>query len=91
MEICQIGQFVKTNPILTQNKAKQTQFQRGHLLINRMKLIKGDAAEPDKDWKYVSLEKLDKLLDACPNIGWKMLIALCRLAGLRRGEALGWS
>ncbi len=34
------------------------------------------------------LKELDKLLDACPNVGWKMLLALCRLAGLRRGEAL---
>jgi len=34
------------------------------------------------------LEELDKLLDACHNVGWKMLIALCRIAGLRRGEAL---
>ena len=28
------------------------------------------------------------MLDACHNVGWKMLIALCRLAGLRRSEAL---
>ena len=58
------------------------------ILLNSFDRLKGTAAEPDKDWKYVSLEELDKLLDACPNVGWKMLIALCRLAGLRRGEAL---
>ena len=58
------------------------------ILFNPFDRLKGNAAEPDKDWKYVSLEELDKLLDACPNVGWKMLIALCRLAGLRRGEAL---
>lgn len=28
------------------------------------------------------------LLDACSNWGWRTLIAFCRLAGLRRGEAL---
>jgi len=50
--------------------------------------LKGTAREPDKDWKYITLEELDKLLNACPNRSWKMLIALCRLAGLRRGEAL---
>ena len=61
------------------------------ILFNPFDRLKGNAAEPDKDWKYVSLEELDKLLDACPNWGWKMLIALCRLAGLRRGEALGLS
>lgn len=63
------------------------------ILFNPFDRLKGNAAEPDKDWKYISLEELDKLLDTCPNIGWKMLIALCRLAGLRRGEALDlvWS
>jgi integrase len=63
------------------------------ILLNPFDRLKGNAAEPDKDWKHVSLEDLDRLLDACPNWGWKMLIAFCRLAGLRRGEALGlnWS
>lgn len=63
------------------------------ILFNPFDRLKGNAAEPDKDWKYVSMEELDKLLDACPKISWKLLIALCRLAGLRRGEALDlkWS
>ena len=58
------------------------------IMFNPFDRLKGNAPEPDKDWKYVTLEELDKLLDACPSIGWRMLIALCRLAGLRRGEAL---
>jgi len=58
------------------------------ILLNPFGRLKSTAAEPDKDWKYVRLEELDKLLDACQNVGWKMLIALCRLAGLRRGGAL---
>lgn len=47
----------------------------------------------DKTWRYVDLDELELLLTACPNIGWQSLIGLCRLAGLRRGEALGlaWS
>jgi len=63
------------------------------ILFNPFDRLKGMTREPDKDWKYVSLEELDKLLDACPNWGWKLLIALCRLAGLRRGEGLNltWS
>jgi integrase len=44
--------------------------------------------KPDRQWHYVTMEQLDSLLNACPNVGWKMLLALCRLAGLRRGEAL---
>ena len=57
------------------------------ILLNPFDRLKGTAAEPDKDWKYVSLEELDKLLDACHNVGWKMLIALCWLAS-GRGSAI---
>jgi len=63
------------------------------IMFNPVDRLNGTAKEPDKDWKYVTLEELNKLLDACPNWGWKMLMAFCRLAGLRRGEALNltWS
>jgi len=67
---------------------KQNYLTIAYVFLGTVRYIKGNAAEPDKDWKYVSLEELDKLLDACPDMGWKMLIALCRLAGLRRGEAM---
>ncbi|MFC1738604.1 tyrosine-type recombinase/integrase [Planctomycetota bacterium] len=46
----------------------------------------------DKDWHYVTPDEYKKLTDyATPNI--RLLISLCRLAGLRRGEALAleWS
>ncbi len=48
---------------------------------------------PDKNWYFVELPELRRLLDACPNDSWRLLLALCRLAGLRRGEAmrLKWS
>jgi integrase len=63
------------------------------ILYNPFERLRGVAPEPDKDWKYLSIEEFDKLLDTCPNQGWRLLIALCRLAGLRRGEAveLLWS
>ncbi len=57
------------------------------IMVNPFDRLKSNAPEPDKNWKYLSIEELDKLLDACPNWGWKLQIALCRLAGLRRGEA----
>ena len=62
--------------------------QEDLILFNPFERLKGTAREPDKTWKYVSHEELDRLLDACRNWGWKLQIALCRLAGLRRGEAL---
>jgi integrase len=40
-----------------------------------------------KDWYYIGLEEFEKLLRECPNQKWKLLLALCRLAGLRQGEA----
>ena len=63
------------------------------IMFNPFDRLKGAAREPDKNWKHVTFEELDKLLDACPNQSWRLLIALCRLAGLRRGEALDltWS
>ena len=42
----------------------------------------------DRAWPYVDQKKLKKLLVACPNPEWQVFLALCRLAGLRRNEAL---
>lgn len=63
------------------------------MLYNPFDRLKGNASEPDKKWKYVSREKLRQLLEACPSISWRLLLALCRLGGLRQGEALSlqWS
>lgn len=63
------------------------------LMFNAFDRLKVRAQKPDKDWHYVSIEDLDKLLAACKTIGWKCLISICRLGGLRRGEALAlpWS
>jgi integrase len=59
------------------------------IMFNPFDRLKGNIREPDKKWRYVSVEELGKLLDACPTWGWRLQIALCRLAGLRRGEATG--
>lgn len=42
----------------------------------------------DPDFHVVTREDLERLLSVLPNHSWRCLIALCRLAGLRRGEAL---
>lgn len=41
-----------------------------------------------KRFHFVTLDDLAKILDACPDDGWRAVFALCRRAGLRRGEAL---
>ncbi|MFQ5592472.1 MAG: tyrosine-type recombinase/integrase [Phycisphaerae bacterium] len=50
--------------------------------------LTGGLPQAQKNWHYVSLEEFTRLLAACPNQGWCTLLALCRLAGLRQGEAL---
>jgi integrase len=37
---------------------------------------------PNKRW-FISLEDTMRLIDACPNEDWRIIIALCRFAGLR--------
>ena len=61
--------------------------------LNPFDRLKGSAPEPDKDWHYVSRDDRRRLWTACRNVGWQMMLGLCRLAGLRRGEALAmkWS
>jgi len=63
------------------------------VLYNPFDRLKGNTSEPDKKWKHVTREELRQLLEACPSISWRLLLALCRLGGLRQGEALSllWS
>jgi integrase len=63
------------------------------VLYNPFDRLKGNTSEPDKKWKYVTREELHQLLEACPSISWRLLLALCRIGGLRQGEALSllWS
>jgi len=71
----------------------------GHAVANELiasnpfSKLSGRAPDPEKDWRYVSIKELDKLIKACPNHAWKTFLGLLRLAGLRRGEALNleWS
>jgi hypothetical protein len=61
--------------------------------LNPFDKLKSHAPNPERDWHYVSLADFEKLVAACPSVGWSAMLGLCRLAGLRRGEAdvLPWS
>jgi integrase len=41
-----------------------------------------------KSWYYVSPSDFASMLEACPNLPWRLLLSLCRKAGLRSGEAM---
>ncbi len=58
------------------------------VLYNPFDRLSGGLAPLVKNWHYVSIEEFQKLLDACPCQGWRTFLGLCRLAGLRQGEAL---
>jgi len=66
----------------------QAATREGLLLRNPFVGLRGTPPRPEKRWFYVSRELLWRLVDASPSIGWQLLLALCRLAGLRQGEAL---
>lgn len=60
----------------------------GHVDKNPFRKLSGRAPRAAKTWATVTRGDLDKIMDACPNDGWRCLFALARLAGLRRQEAL---
>ena len=51
--------------------------------------LKSKPRVPDKDRYYLRMANFDMLMAACPNESWKLLIALCRLAGLAPGRSPG--
>ena len=50
--------------------------------------LQGTPPKPDKTWAYVDLPTFRRLMEVCRNDDWRLLLGLCRLAGLRQGEAL---
>lgn len=64
-----------------------------YLAENPFDKLKSAAPEPAKNWDYLSADTFRGLLAACESIHWRAILGLCRLGGLRRGEAvaLPWS
>jgi integrase len=56
--------------------------------VNPFDRLTGGVPPAEKNWHYVSIDELSRLLAAAPNHGWRMLLGLCPLAGLRQAEAL---
>ena len=56
--------------------------------FNPFDRLAGGVAPTEKNWHYVDADEFGRLLAACPHDGWRSLLGLCRLAGLRQGEAL---
>lgn len=56
--------------------------------FNPFEDVKMRVPKPDNDWAYISTDQLHVILRHAPSQQWWMMLALCRLAGLRRGEAI---
>ena len=61
----------------------------GLLISNPFAGMGTKSPTPPRDWRYVTDAETARLLAACPTAGWRTLIALCRWAALRVGEARG--
>lgn len=48
----------------------------------------GSQANPARA-RYIPLETIRNVLDACPSIDWKLIVALSRMAGLRCPSEIG--
>jgi len=59
----------------------------GLLGANPFESLPSAAPTPEKDWHYLPWSDLNHLIRPC-SWPWKLLLALCRMAGLRQGEAL---
>lgn len=66
----------------------QAAADQDRILFNPFDRLNGTPPKPLKDWREISRRETLGILSACPSIGWECLFALCRFAGLRRGEAL---
>jgi len=60
----------------------------GFILYNPFDELQSSSPAPDKTWAYIDRATLAKILDVCPTVDWRLFLALCRLAGLRKSEAL---
>lgn len=78
-----VASHVRTAKVIF-NRAVKRQV----LAVSPFANVKATAPRRDRDWHTVTRADLKRILDACPDDAWRALFALCRLAGLRRGEAL---
>lgn len=67
--------------------------KRGLIALNPFMDVSTAAPRVSKQWAEITREDLKRILEECPSAAWRNLFAVCRLAGLRLGEArrLTWA
>jgi integrase len=62
--------------------------RQGLLVTSPFSRIRTQPKRIDREWHYVSRAEFTRILATSKNSGWSAFLALQRIAGLRRGEAL---
>jgi integrase len=55
----------------------------GHVPTNPWKHVRQRSGNPSERRAYVSIADAERVIDHCPNVFWKLLVALARFGGLR--------
>ncbi len=61
----------------------KTAMRRGMILVNPFEGLSASVRENRRRFRFVTLEEVERILDACPDAEWRLLFALCRFGGLR--------
>jgi integrase len=55
----------------------------GHLFANPWKHVRQRCGDPSERRAYVTIPDVQRVIDICPNVWWRTLVALARFGGLR--------
>jgi integrase len=55
----------------------------GHLAANPWKHVRQRGGDPSERRAYVPVADVERVLEKCPNLSWRLLVALARFGGLR--------
>lgn len=55
----------------------------GHLTVNPWRQVRVRIGDPSERRAYVSIIDAQRVIDHCPNVWWKLLVALARFSGFR--------
>lgn len=55
----------------------------GHITANPWKHVKQRGGAPSERRAYFSVADIERVIEYCPNVWWKLLVALARFGGLR--------
>ncbi len=55
----------------------------GHIAANPWKHVRQRGGDPSERRAYVPLANVERVIDHCPNVWWRLLVGLARFGGLR--------